>query len=137
MRICGVLICYHFLLNRRSSNVLSYVYWTNVCYTLIDLLACVPYYSMHVLNKHEGLSKKKKLMLHWPKVVCYVGYNVQLCKSVQECARVCKPPILTLAIASPASLLPAARDIGNSFTNHGIRDTNQYNQHTAPVNQSS
>ena len=60
MRICGVLICYHFLLNRRSSNVLSYVYWTNVCYTLIDLLACVPYYSMHVLNKHEGLSKKKK-----------------------------------------------------------------------------
>ena len=61
MRICGVLICYHFLLNRRSSNVLSYVYWTNVCYTLIDLLACVPYYSMHVLNKHEGLSKKKKI----------------------------------------------------------------------------
>ena len=52
--------CYHFGLNWRSSNVLSYVYWTNVCYTLIDLLACVPYYSMHVLNKHEGLSKKKK-----------------------------------------------------------------------------
>ena len=50
----------NFNLNQRSSNVLSYVYWTSFCYTLIDLLACVPYYSMHVLNKHEGLSKKKK-----------------------------------------------------------------------------
>ena len=54
--------CYHFGLNWRSSNVLSYVYWTSFCYTLIDLLACVPYYSMHVLNKHEGLSKKKEKM---------------------------------------------------------------------------
>ena len=42
--------CYHFGLNWRSSNVLSYVYWTNFCYTLFDLLACVPYYSMHVLK---------------------------------------------------------------------------------------
>ena len=58
--VWSFLICYHFGLNWRSSNVLSYVYWTNFCYTLIDLLACVPYYSMHVLNKHEGLSKKKK-----------------------------------------------------------------------------
>ena len=57
----GFLFCYHFGLNQRSSNVLSYVYWTNFCYALIDLLACVPYYSMHVLNKHEGHSKKKKI----------------------------------------------------------------------------
>ena len=57
------LTCYHFGLNWRSSHVLTYVYWTNFGYTLIDLLACVPYYSMHVLNKHEGLSKKKKTVL--------------------------------------------------------------------------
>ena len=61
--------CYHFGLNWRSSNVLSYVYWTNFCYTLFDLLACVPYYSMHVLNKHEGLSKKKKIIVFQDSVI--------------------------------------------------------------------
>ena len=57
------LICYQFQSQSEKQQCLSYVYWTIFCYTLIDLLACVPYYSMHVLNKHEGLSKKKKLLV--------------------------------------------------------------------------
>ena len=60
MRICGVLPNYPLQSQSEKQQCLSYVYWTIFCYTLIDLLACVPYYSMHVLNKHEGLSKKKK-----------------------------------------------------------------------------
>ena len=76
------LTCYHFGLNWRSSYVLSYVYWTNVCYTLIDLLACVPYYSMHVLNKHEGLSKKKNISMILdldPETCVYVACMVRVC----------------------------------------------------------
>ena len=63
MRICGVLTYYLLQSQSEKQQCLSYVYWTIFCYTLIDLLACVPYYSMHVLNKHEGLSKKKKKKL--------------------------------------------------------------------------
>ena len=69
MRICGVFTYYLLQSQSEKQQCLSYVYWTIFCYTLIDLLACVPYYSMHVLNKHEGLSKKKKITckaLYWP-----------------------------------------------------------------------